>query len=139
MERNEIPDAELDVLAVLWHRGASTAREIRETLEEHRPMTHGAVSTLLNRLESKEFIQRTQNKVGKAFVFRARIKPAPTYRRKVGELMERLFGGDSVALVHSLFETHPPDDQEIEELQRLLDDWKQRRQAEGESSSGASS
>jgi len=125
--REDLPDAELDVLAALWHRGESTARELKETLAPARPMSHAAVFTLLCRLEEKDLVGRTDRKVGKAFVYRARCRPAATYRRKVKDLVERLFGGSRITLVHSLFETAPPDDAEIERLEALLADMKSRR------------
>ena len=127
MTREDLPDAELDVLAALWHRGDATARQLKEALAEARPMSHAAVFTLLSRLEEKGLVGRTDRKVGKAFVYRARCRPAATYRRKVKELVERLFGGSRVRLVHSLFETTPPDEAEIERLEALLTELKSRR------------
>ena len=130
MGYEELPDAELEVLATLWHRGASTAREVREGLAEFRPMTHGAVATLIKRLEEKGLVTRTDRKVGKAFVYRAVVRPGSTYRRKVLELKERLFRGSSVRLVSALFESNPPTRGEIAELERLLADLKRRPTAE---------
>lgn len=124
MGRDNLPDAELEVLAVLWQRGESTARDVREAVESFRPMTHGAVFTLLRRLEQKTLVSRRKGKVGKAFVYKARIKPGSTYRKLIGDLLERVFGGSPVTLVSSLFETRPPSSGEIEELQELLDDLK---------------
>lgn len=125
----DIPDAELEILAVLWHRGESTVREVREAISEQRPMTHGAALTLFGRLEDKGLIARTDRKVGKAHIYEARVLPDPTYRRKVRDLVERLFSGSSVALVSSLFETRPPTDSEIHELQGLLDNLRRSKKS----------
>lgn len=119
-----LPDAELDVLACLWRRGTATAREIRETLEDYRPMAHGSVVTLLGRLQDKGLVTREKAPVGKAFVYEPTRRPAPTYRRVVGDMLQRIFGGNSVALVASLFETQPPTQREIQDLQDLLDELK---------------
>lgn len=125
----DLPDAELEILAVLWHRGESTVREVREAIHSQRPMTHGAALTLFGRLEEKGLIARTDRKVGKAHVYVARVRPDPTYRQKARDLVERLFSGSSVALVSSLFETRPPSDAEIHALQDLLDDLKRSNSA----------
>lgn len=116
-----LPDAELDVLACLWRRGEATARQIRETMEDYRPMAHGSVVTLLGRLQEKGLVTREKGPVGKAFVYQPTRRPAPTYRRVVGDLLTRIFGGNSVALVSSLFETQPPTQAEIRQIQELLD------------------
>jgi hypothetical protein len=39
----------------------------------------------------------------------------------VGDLVERVFGGDALAVVSSLFETRPPSAQELDQLEKLLD------------------
>lgn len=120
----ELPDAELEVLACLWQKGEATAREVRESMESYRPLTHSAVSTLLTRLQDKGLVSRRKGPVGKAFLFRANERPKRTRRRLVGDLLERVFGGDALAVVSSLFETRTPTEDELERLQELLDDLK---------------
>ncbi len=127
MPTEDLPDAELDVLAALWNHGPSTARAVREALEAHRPMTHGATATLLGRLEKKGLVERTGEKEGKAFVYRAAGRPARTIRKRLDDLVERLFGGSRVGLVSSLFEGRRPTSEQVEELEALLDELKRRR------------
>jgi predicted transcriptional regulator len=126
-----LPDAELDVLACLWRHGETTARQIRETMKHYRPMAHGSVMTLLGRLQEKGLVSREKGPVGKAFVYRATQRPALTYRRLVKNLLQRVFGGRSVALVASLFETQPPTPDEIRDLQQLLDRLRLKTSKEG--------
>jgi BlaI family transcriptional regulator, penicillinase repressor len=120
----ELPDAELEVLACLWQKGEATAREVRESMEGYRPLTHSAVSTLLTRLQDKGLVSRRKGTVGKAFLFRANERPKRTRSRLVGDLLERVFGGDALAVVSSLFETRTPTEDELERLQKLLDELK---------------
>ena len=120
MSERRLPDAELDVMACLWREGPATARRLREALADKRPMAHASISTLLKRLEEKGLGAREKGPVGKAFVYRARGKPAKTYRRMLGDLLDRVFDGSGVALVASLFETRPPSEEEIDELERLV-------------------
>ena len=121
-----LPDAELEVLACLWKHGPLTARAIREKMQRYRPMTHSAVSTLLARVQKKGRVTRAKGPVGKAFVFRAAVPPGKTYRRIVGDLVERVFVGNGLELVSSLFDTHPPGPEEIEKLQALVDQLRQK-------------
>lgn len=117
----QLPEAELDVLSCILQRQRVTAREIREALAAVRPLAHASVVTLLNRLEQKGLVQKQKGKVGKAFVYQATRKPGAVYRSLVQSLLDRVFAGNGLALVHSLFETQPPNPQQLDELQTMLD------------------
>ena len=126
-----LPDAELEVMAGLWQRGDATARQIREEMASYRPMTHGALVTLLKRLEAKGLVRKKKGDFGKAFVFRAAHAPEPVYRKIMRDLHERVFGGSGVAMFASLFETRPPSAEEVDELQQLLDDLRRQQERKG--------
>lgn len=123
MTEETLPDAELEVLACLWKLGESTARQIREAMQEYRPLAHPSVITLLQRLEAKRLVKRRKGPVGKAFLYVATRPPDKTYRRVVGDLVERVFGNDGMKLVASLFESRPPTAEEVQEMRRLLDEY----------------
>lgn len=129
---DSLPDAELEVLACLWRSSPATVREVREALASWRPLTHGSVTTLLGRLEEKGWVKRAKGPVGKAFIYAPAKQPGPLLRRVLGDLVERVFGGDPVQLVSSLFQGRPPSADELDELQGLLDGLragKQQRRA----------
>jgi BlaI family transcriptional regulator, penicillinase repressor len=124
--QSHLPDAELEVLACLWQHGQLTAREIREKMKSYRPMAHGSVVTLLGRLEAKGRVTREKGPVGKAFIYRPAQRPQSTYGRLLRNLVQRIFGGNHLALVSSLFETRPPTRRELDELEHLLDQLRQK-------------
>ena len=131
MDPEDLPDAEMDVLAVLWHLGEATARQVREALTERRPMTHGAMCMLLRRLSERSFVTRRPGD-GRAYLYRATIQPTRTQRNVVGRVRDQLFAGDSVALVQSLFDHRSPTSDEVRALEDLLEDLKSRREPEDE-------
>jgi len=90
-------------------------------------MTHGALVTLLKRLEAKGLVSKRKGNFGKAFVFRAVHTPEPVYRKIMRDLHERVFGGSGAAMFASLFETRPPSVEEVDELQKLLDDLRRQQ------------
>ena len=124
----ELPRAELDVLGCLWQHGEATARQLREAMMGYRPMAHGSMVTLLCRLEDKGLLTKRKAPVGKAFIFTPTQRPEPTYRKILKNLLHRLFGGDGVCLVASLFEGQPPTHEELDELQKLIDDHRQKQE-----------
>jgi BlaI family transcriptional regulator, penicillinase repressor len=116
-----IPEAEADVLAVLFDAEEATARTVRERLAKKRPMAHGTVVTLLRRLGDRGLVARRKADQGKAFVYRPTRGHARTFGPAVTAMMQRVFGGKPAALMASLFETRPPSAQEIEELEALVE------------------
>ncbi len=117
---SKIPDAEADVLAVLFDAAEATARTVREQLAKKRPMAHGTVVTLLRRLEDRGLVRRRKADQGKAFVYWPTKAHGRTFGPAVSTLMQRAFGGKPAALVASLFETRPPSTEEIDELEALV-------------------
>ena len=123
----KIPDAEADVLGVLFEAEEATARQVREALARKRPMAHGTVVTLLKRLEDRGLVRRRKGDEGKAFLYRPAKEHTRTFGPLVSSLVQRAFGGKPTALVASLFETHAPSAQEIDELEALVERLKKQR------------
>ena len=117
----KLPDAELDVMTYLWRHGPTTVRQIREGIADIRPMAPGSVITLLKRLEAKKLVSREKAKQGKAHVYRATRPAEPTYYRLVRNMADRVFAGNSTALIATLFESRKPTADELEQLQQLVD------------------
>ncbi|HET9372163.1 MAG TPA: BlaI/MecI/CopY family transcriptional regulator [Vicinamibacterales bacterium] len=124
--KTDVPPAEMDVLGCVYRRGEATAREIRLDLSADRPMAHGSVLTLLKRLEARGLVVRRKADVGKAFVYLPTRKQASAVRPLLKRVVNRVFGGDAVALVASLFETRPPTPSELAEIEALVRDQRRK-------------
>jgi BlaI family penicillinase repressor len=129
--KKTLPAAELEVLASLKKLGQATARQIREDIHAYRPMAHGSIVNLLLRLEAKSLVARKKGTVGKAFIYYPTNEAGTVYGNVLGRLLNRVFGGDSLSLVSSLFETKPPDEEQIEGLERLLAHLKEKQKRRG--------
>jgi predicted transcriptional regulator len=123
----DLPDAELEVLACLHRQGKATAREVRELMHAYRPMAHASVLTLLTRLEAKGLVNREKGPVGKAFIYIPTHRSKATPRNVLKRILQRVFHGDGVALVTSLFQTKPPSREELDQLEQLLTDLRAQR------------
>jgi predicted transcriptional regulator len=123
------PEAELEVLACLRERGELDARSIRDALWTIRPLSHSSVATLLRRLEGKGLVARRPSPVGKAFLYRASDRSAAAMRGVLRRLVRRVFGGDRLSVVSTLY-AEPASDREIEELRRLVDSLRGRGRRE---------
>lgn len=119
MNDDRIPDAELEVLAAVQRREGATARQVREDIEAWRPLSHSSVMTLLGRLEERGWVSRERGD-GREFVYHATGTREEAVEPILRRLLNRVFEGDEVGLVSSLFETRRPDADEVERLERLL-------------------
>lgn len=119
--RSEQPTpAELEVLKILWDRGPSTVREVRQALIRRRkPRAYTSVMSLLNVMTEKGLLDREPE--GRAFRYAARIARKPTLSRLVGDLWSRAFEQSTSALVSHLLEEANPSPAELEEIRSLID------------------
>lgn len=132
MAEENLPDAEMELLACL-HRlgGEATARDLREALAAFRPLTHSSVVTLLGRLEARGLVTKVKGPVGKAFIYRPVKDAGASFRPMLRNLLRRIFGGDGVALMASIFETKPPTSEELDKMEDLLRELRRKRGGKG--------
>jgi len=110
--------AELKVIEALWSKGASSIREIQETLPSKGRPAYTTVQTLVYRLEAKGAVRRTK-KIGGAHIFEATISRNAAQRRLVDELLG-LFGGRAMPLMSHLIEAGKLTLDDIEEARKAL-------------------
>lgn len=123
----KIPDAERDVLVCLTQLEEATVKEISEALQPVRQLEPSSVMTLLKRLESRKLVTRRKADKGKAFLFRATRESTRAYRHLMNDLFQNVFGGDTLSFMSSFFETRKPTETEINQLQELLDDLRNKK------------
>ena len=119
---------ELEVLKVLWDRGASTVREVMEVLNQGRERAYTSVMSLLNVMTDKRLLRRTPQ--GRAFLYEAAVEREDILNEMVGDLLGRAFEGSATALVAHLLEQSAPDDEELAAIRKTISDFrKQQRDA----------
>ena len=110
----------------LWAAGEADVGELVERLADGRAYT--TVATLLKILEQKGHVVAARE--GRRLVYRPSTDRPRWERAAVGDLLQRVFQGNSSALVRSLLETGAVDGDELREIWRTLgeaDDPSQER------------
>jgi predicted transcriptional regulator len=118
MVRHTLGDLQHAMMAVLWARGEATAAEVHGALRVDRGLAFTTIATMLRKMEDKGVVAHRAE--GRQFVYRPTVSEAQVRRSMVGELVERLFGGDPKALVAHLVSEHEIDAGELRELQRRV-------------------
>jgi predicted transcriptional regulator len=103
---------ELRIMQVIWKRGASNVSEVQAEMEP--PLAYTTVQTMLNILERKGRLKRELE--GRAYVYSARVSEQKALGQGVRDLVDRMFGGSSEALVMSLLKNGEIDTQKLAEL-----------------------
>jgi BlaI family transcriptional regulator, penicillinase repressor len=99
-ERHQLTELQLAIMRVLWDKSEATVQDIWEALHSERGLAQTTVATMLSRLERRGVVTRRAQ--SRQYRYRAAVTEQEVQHSMVGELTERLFGGDVTALVQHL-------------------------------------
>jgi predicted transcriptional regulator len=114
-------DAELEILTVLWSRGASTVRDVHEAISRRKPAMYTTVLKLMQIMAEKGLVRRDERQ--RAHVYRAARPQEWTQRQLAGDLLERAFGGSASGLVLGALSARKASPEELAEIRRLLEQY----------------
>jgi BlaI family transcriptional regulator, penicillinase repressor len=114
-----LSDFELDVMARFWERKQLSAPDLHRELGESRGVTYSTVKTIVDRLEAKGAIERTETR-GKTIFYRSAVSRERVRKPLVKSFLRRVFGNDLRPLFAQLFREEKLSDEEIDYLKRLI-------------------
>lgn len=115
----DVTDAELAVLQVLWERGHCTTRQLADVLYPGGGASQSAtVLKLLERLEGKGFVDRDRS--GPVHVFEAVVERDDLIERRLQALAESLCDGSKTPLLMHLVDPRKLTREEREALRALM-------------------
>jgi predicted transcriptional regulator len=117
----DVTDAELAILEILWDRGSATVRELTEKLySQYSSSQHATVQKLLERLEAKDCVRR--NRGAWPHVFEAAIDRGSLIDRKLQQAADKLAGGSIQPLLTHLVKGSKLSPADRQSLRTLLDE-----------------
>ncbi len=131
MERvpQDVTDAELAVLQVLWDQGAQTIRRLTDILYPPGTDAHYAtVQKLLDRLEVKGHVRR--DRTGHAHVFEAVTSRATLVGQRLRVMAEKLCGGLMTPLLTHLVKAEALSAEERRALRALIEEQDRKSKRE---------
>lgn len=111
-------DAELEILNVLWERGASTVRGVHEAINETKPTGYTTILKLMQIMTEKGLVVRNESE--RAHVYEAHVPQEQTQRQLVFDLLQRAFGGSATKLVMQALSDERASAEELAEVRRLI-------------------
>lgn len=115
-------DAELEILNVLWQRGASTVREVHQAIGRSKPATgYTTVLKLMQIMAEKGLVRRDESQ--RAHVYEARLAREQTQRQLIGDLLDRAFDGSATKLVMQALNAKRTSAEELTRIRKMLDEF----------------
>lgn len=120
-----IPDAEREVMQVIWHNETPiTTGRITELLNEGRPWSLPAVQTLLTRLAARGFV--SSEKIGRSRWYTPLVEERDYLRLEGKSFFQRMGERSLTGFIASLYDNNGITDSDLDELQRFLDEKKRK-------------
>jgi predicted transcriptional regulator len=112
-------DAELAILRILWDRGASTVRQVHETLSRERPSAYTTALKMLQIMTEKGLVRRDDS--DRTHIYQSKLTEEQTQRQLVRDLVDRAFGGSASKLVLQALTTKRATPDELVEIRKLIE------------------
>jgi BlaI family penicillinase repressor len=126
--------AELEILTILWDRGASTVRDVHEEIASRKPTQYTTVLKMLQIMTEKGIVQRNED--ARAHLYQASRPMEWTQRQLAGDLLERAFGGSPTSLMMGALASRKTSKKELAEIRKLLDSYEKASYEKAESEKG---
>lgn len=117
-------ESELEILQVLWERDQASVREVHEELLRTKDVGYTTTLKLMQIMFEKGLVKRDDS--FKTHIYQASVSKEKTQKHLVGKMINTLFGGSPAELVLQALGNHRASPAELEEIQRLLNNLKDR-------------
>ena len=122
-------ERELEILKVLWARGSASVREVYEQMSRSAPIVQNTVQAFLRTMEEKGLVQHRVE--GRTFIYAPVPRREQTKKHLVSRMLQRVFDGAIDQLVQSALSLRQPTAQELQKLERLIEQAKSRGKKPG--------
>jgi BlaI family transcriptional regulator, penicillinase repressor len=113
---------ELEIMQVLWQAGPCTVAEVQPKLQAE--LAYTTVQTMLNVLLRKKKVKRVQE--GRAYRYRAAVSRERASGSALSDLVTRMFGGSSEALLMAMVDTRQISAEELARVAQKLAETEKR-------------
>jgi predicted transcriptional regulator len=117
-------ESELEILQIIWKKGNASVREVHEELLATKDAGYTTTLKLMQIMHEKGLVKRDDS--SKTHIYQALISKEKTQKHLVNKMIDTLFGGSSGELVMQALGNHKASAEELEEIQKILDNLKKK-------------
>ena len=122
--RFQLGELQLAILKVLWDRGPASVDRVRRGLGRRKRPAYTTVATVLRRMEEDGLVAHDED--GRRFIYRPAVDPDRVAGSMAGDVLDRVFEGSLADMVAHLLSSREVDPDELDRLQRLIAERKDR-------------
>lgn len=111
-------ELELEILKVVWQIQPADVRQVRDALAEVRDLAYTTVMTMMSIMVDKGFLKRVKD--GRKYIYQAVYHEQKASRNILRDIVDRVFGGSTTAVVQHLLESSEIDDDELKQIRSLI-------------------
>jgi predicted transcriptional regulator len=118
-EKIKPTESELEILNILWSKGASTVREIHEELEMNKDAGYTTTLKLMQIMHEKKLL--TRDVTSKTHVYTAAISQEQIQGQIIQRVIDTAFNGSAMQLVMQALGSHKASKDELNQIKAYLD------------------
>lgn len=111
-------ESELDILSIIWDKGASTVREVHTELEKTKETKYTTTLKLMQIMHEKGSLTRDNS--SKVHIFDAAIPKEETQGMLLKKMIDTVFSGSASKMVMQALGSHKTSDAELDAIKRYL-------------------
>src|SRR5438477_366281 len=96
-KHNTLTPQELEIMKLVWQRGAATVRDVYEALLDRRKIAYTTVMTMMKILETKGYLKKRRQ--DRAFLYRPAHPKNQIIGGMIREFIDRVFNGSAEPLL----------------------------------------
>ncbi len=115
-------ESELEILQVLWDKGAATVRTVHEAIAQTKEIGYTTTLKLMQIMFEKGLVTRDDS--SKTHIYTAAVTREKTQKQLLNKMIDTLFAGSATNLVLQALGGHHASKEEIEQIEKLIVDIK---------------
>ena len=120
-----ISEAELEVMQVLWQKGASTSLEIISEVKKKKEWKNNTIMTLVTRLVNKEFIDVIREDKS-LLIYKPKVSEYDYKSKETNNFIEKLYNGSINNMLVAFAKSKKLSKKDLEDLITLVGDEEEK-------------
>jgi BlaI family penicillinase repressor len=118
MNMREPSRLEMQVLSVLWRRGAATVREVLAAMPDGKARAYTTILSVIQVMEKKGLVSHVSE--GNVHVYQARVSRQQVTGPWLRGLVRQVFGGSAASALQHLLAEERVSRQELDEIKEII-------------------
>jgi BlaI family transcriptional regulator, penicillinase repressor len=118
MKFREPSKLEMQVLSVLWQRGASSVRDVMDVMPDGKTRAYTTILSVMQVMEKKGLVSHVSE--GNAHIYQARVSRREVTGPLLRSLVRQVFGGSAATALQHLLAENEVSREELDEIKEII-------------------